>query len=105
MQIVGLELLALIIAKFVFRVPVHAGGADPLFTFIMIYVLSSLLGFVGMAGLWLSMQGFGVLLRRRIVGPFADWILFDPTGAMGNVYFFLMSVSFAVLWVLMSHGR
>ncbi len=104
MQIVGLELLALIIAKFVFHVPVH-GSAYPLPLFILVYVMSSLLAFVGMAGLWLIMQGFGVLLHRRIVGSFEHWLLFDPAGAMGNVYFFLMSVSFAVLWVLMSHGR
>jgi hypothetical protein len=100
MQIFGLELLALIIAKFVFHVPV-LGSAYPLSLFVLVYVMSSLLGFAGMAGIWLIMQGFGVLLHRRIVGPFADWILFDPAGAMGNVYFFLMSMSFAVLWVPM----
>lgn len=38
------------------------------------------LGFVGMGGIWLIMQGLGILLRRRIVGSFSE--------GMGNLYFF-----------------
>ena len=104
MQIVALEILALIIAKFFFHVPV-LGRAYPVSLFILVYVMSSLLGFVGMAGIWFIMEGFGVLLHRRIVGPFWYWVLSDLTESMGNLYFFLLSVSFVLLWLQMGHGR